>query len=145
MRTAYDTDFAQWTSEQSQLLRAGHFDQLDVEHIIEELDGLKNSERREILHRLQTMIEHMMKRDLFPTDDSLRGWNVTIRRSAREIADLLGTSPSFIQYLTAEATWTKAFRNAREIVMIEYTSKKPDDDAKRYFDAAMREIEAATD
>ena len=44
--------------------------------------------------------------------------------------------------LNAEATWTKAFRNARHNVMLEYESKTPDDDAKLYFGKARFEIDA---
>ena len=142
-RTAYSADLAQWISEQTMLLRTGQWEALDVEHIIAELDGVKNSERREIARRLTTLLEHLMKREMFPTDDAVRGWSVTINRSAREIAELLDASPSFLQYLSAEATWTKAFRDARRDVMTEYVSKTPADDANRYFTAAMLEIEAA--
>jgi len=143
MRAAYDSDFAQWTSEQAELLRTGQFDQLDVDHIIEELVGVSGRDRREMINRLETMFEHMLKRDMFPSDDALRGWNVTVSRNASKIVRILESSPSLLQVLSAEATWWKAFHSARRHVMEEYVSKIPSDDPKLYFAKAMFEIEKA--
>ena len=35
--TVYDKDFVQWTAETARLLRERRFDQIDVEHIAEEI------------------------------------------------------------------------------------------------------------
>ena len=38
--STYETDFLSWTQEQSALLRAGHWAQLDQAHIAEELEDM---------------------------------------------------------------------------------------------------------
>jgi len=41
-----------WIERQAALLRRRHFEQLDVEHLIEELDVMGGSQRRELRSRL---------------------------------------------------------------------------------------------
>ena len=36
--TSYETDIAAWANEQAQLVRAGRFELLDLEHIAEEIE-----------------------------------------------------------------------------------------------------------
>ena len=38
--TVYDKDFYAWTQEQSRLLRTGRFNDLDLTHLIEEVEDL---------------------------------------------------------------------------------------------------------
>ncbi len=42
----YESDYARWLSDQIRHLRAGHLEQLDREHLLEELEGISRSERR---------------------------------------------------------------------------------------------------
>jgi len=44
--TSYDTDFHAWALRNAALLRAGQLDELDIEHIAEELESMGASERR---------------------------------------------------------------------------------------------------
>jgi len=46
--TSYETDVVAWSSEQARLIRAGQFDQLDLEHIAEEIEDVGKSEQREL-------------------------------------------------------------------------------------------------
>lgn len=45
-------------------LKAGDFHNLDIENLIEELEGLSGSNKREIETRLKRLIEHILKRDI---------------------------------------------------------------------------------
>jgi len=38
--TLYQTDFYTWARQQADMLRAGRFDTIDAEHLIEELDAM---------------------------------------------------------------------------------------------------------
>jgi len=42
----YETDVVTWAEEQVRLLRAGRFDLLDIEHIVEEIEDVGKSEQR---------------------------------------------------------------------------------------------------
>ncbi|MEH2344121.1 MAG: DUF29 domain-containing protein [Nostoc sp.] len=44
----YETDFAAWTEKTVQLIRAGQFGQVDWDAVIEEIESLGRSERREL-------------------------------------------------------------------------------------------------
>jgi hypothetical protein len=44
----YDEDFLEWTQQQAEYLRKGHWAGLDVENLVEELEALNRSEQREI-------------------------------------------------------------------------------------------------
>lgn len=43
---AYDQDLYSWSLEQARLLRERKFDQIDLEHIIEEIEDMSKSEKR---------------------------------------------------------------------------------------------------
>jgi len=61
MNTAYDRDFHAWTQEQAALLRAGHFSELDIEHLTEELESIGASDKRELASRLTVLLTHLLK------------------------------------------------------------------------------------
>jgi len=42
----YDQDLYSWSLEQAKLLRERKFDQIDLEHIIEEIEDMSKSEKR---------------------------------------------------------------------------------------------------
>jgi hypothetical protein len=44
----YDLDFFAWTQHTAALLREGRFDELDVEHLAEEVEDMGKRERREL-------------------------------------------------------------------------------------------------
>ena len=60
--TLYDRDLNLWLEEAIAKLKAGDFQNLDVENLIEELEGLAGRDRRELENRLTTLLEHLLKR-----------------------------------------------------------------------------------
>jgi uncharacterized damage-inducible protein DinB len=57
----YEQDFYQWTQQMATVLRNGHFDQLDIENIAEEIESLGRSDRRELKSRLTVLLMHLLK------------------------------------------------------------------------------------
>lgn len=57
----YEHDFYAWTQEQSQLLRAGLLQLIDIEHLAEEIEDMGRAERRELESRLETLLMHLLK------------------------------------------------------------------------------------
>lgn len=89
----YETDFLVWINTQADLLRAKHFDQLDLENLVEELEGMARKEKRELKHRMVQLIMHLLKCKLQP--DRVSGsWLGTIREQRQQIRDLLEEMPS---------------------------------------------------
>lgn len=81
---AYDTDFYSWSLEQAALLRAGKFDQLDFEHLIEEVEDMGNRHYDQLESRLAVLFLHLLK---WLYEPSHRGasWVSTIREQRRAI------------------------------------------------------------
>lgn len=98
--STYDTDFHQWIEEQSALLRAGQFGQLDAPNLIEELDSMARRERRELIDRLAALLVELLKWDYQP-EHRCTSWRWTINEQRRQLTLLLDDSPSLAQRLPA--------------------------------------------
>jgi hypothetical protein len=57
----YEQDFYSWVQQQSNLLQQGRFDQLDISHLIEELDDLGNRHYDQLESRLMQLTAHLLK------------------------------------------------------------------------------------
>lgn len=57
----YENDFANWAARTQDLLRQGRFAELDIDHLIEELDDLGKSQRHELVNRLRVLLAHLLK------------------------------------------------------------------------------------
>jgi hypothetical protein len=100
-KTLYDQDFYAWTQQQVELLRAGHFQGLDIDNLIEEIDSLGKRERQELTHRLGVLLGHLLKWQYQPGARS-KSWVATIREQRRKVQKLLKDNPSLKPFL-AEA------------------------------------------
>jgi hypothetical protein len=94
----YDHDFYQWTQETTAKLRAKDFAALDLENLIEEVESLGASERREVYNRLTTLLEHLLKRIYANLPDCFDGWENTIREQRKQLKRSLKLSPSLKNY-----------------------------------------------
>jgi hypothetical protein len=112
----YERDFYAWTQEQAALLRSGRLEQLDTEHLAEEIEALGRQERRELVNRLGILLGHLLKWQFQP---QLRGksWQATIIEQRQDIQELIAESPSLKSYL-AEAM-EKAYRKGLLLVVRE--------------------------
>ena len=57
----YEQDLSAWAAHNANLLRAGKFSELDVGHVIEELDDMGRSERRALESFVQNLLMHVLK------------------------------------------------------------------------------------
>ncbi len=105
----YDQDFYQWTQEQAALLKAGALAQLDIENLIEEVESMGKSQRRELYSRLVVLIMHMLKWD-YQTGRRGKSWIKTIATQRTEIEFLLFDNPSLKHEL--EGLLTMVYRSA---------------------------------
>lgn len=89
----YEQDVVAWASEQARLLRAGHFDLLDIQHIAEEIEDVGKSEQREPASRVAVLLAHLLNWHYQP---ERRGasWASTIRTQRLEIDYVLDQAPS---------------------------------------------------
>jgi len=92
----YEQDFYLWIQETVEILKKGQLEQLDIENLIEEVDSMGKSQRKELKTRLTVLIEHLLKLQYWTTekDYNARGWRNTIVEQRRQIAYTLVDSPS---------------------------------------------------
>ena len=95
----YDEDFAVWTAETARLLRAGRFDEVDMEHVAEEIEDMGKRDKRELYSRLAVLIVHLLKWKWQPEKKS-ESWRSTIWTQRSELELLLGDSPSLRRTVT---------------------------------------------
>jgi Domain of unknown function DUF29 len=57
----YDQDFYAWSKAQADLLRARRYSELDLDHLIEEVDDLGDALKRSVRNRMRTIMEHLLK------------------------------------------------------------------------------------
>lgn len=104
--TSYETDVVAWSNEQARLIRAGQFDQLDLEHIAEEIEDVGKSEQRELASRMAVLLAHLLKWHYQPERQSL-SWQRTIKEQRRALAFHLKQVPSLRPRL-ADPEWQEA-------------------------------------
>ncbi len=98
----YESDVVLWFEKQVELLRAGKYDQLDRDNLIEELEAMPARDRRELGSRLRVLVIHLLKCNYQPEKISV-SWLTTINTQRFEIADLLDQSPSLRREIAARA------------------------------------------
>jgi transposase len=100
LKTVYQTDYAAWARRHVELLRAGRFAEMDIEHLQEELSDMSKSDRRELESRLLILIADLLKWEYQYQALSERwrefkgdSWRTTIVEQRKQLAVLLRQSP----------------------------------------------------
>ena len=88
----YDEDLYTWSLEQANLLKEHKFDQIDLEHIIEEIEDMSKSEKRALQSFLETLLMHLLKWQYQPAYQG-RSWKFTIIEQRKRIESHLQENP----------------------------------------------------
>jgi hypothetical protein len=116
MSGLYDTDFYAWAHEQARLLREGKIAAADIAHIVEELESLGRTEKRELVSRLTVLLTHLLEWAFQPNLRS-RSWRLTIETQRDDVVDHLADNPSLKARL--DELLAKAYRRARREAELE--------------------------
>jgi len=91
----YETDYYQWAKHQAELLQKNDFLAMDIEHLIEELEGMARSDKRELESRLTVLITHLLKWNLQSSlKEHWQSWEKTIIEQRTQLESLLDKMPS---------------------------------------------------
>ena len=112
----YDEDFYQWIQRQMGLLRAGHFDRLDLDNLIEELDSMGRSEKKSVVSNTRIVLLHLLKLR-FQAEKRSGGWLASIVEHRERLRDDLRTSPSLRRY--AHEMLEECYAGARKLAAAE--------------------------
>ncbi|MFK0733525.1 MAG: DUF29 domain-containing protein [Gloeotrichia echinulata GP01] len=96
----YDQDFYLWTQTVVQQLKENKFNEMDIPNLIEEIESMGRSEKRELKSRVIVLLMHLLKWEYQPEKRS-ESWRSTISEQRICIETLLEDSPS-LQPLLAE-------------------------------------------
>ncbi|MEQ1602089.1 MAG: DUF29 domain-containing protein [Methylophilaceae bacterium] len=89
----YKSDIIAWANEQAAFIRAGKFDQLDLENIAEEIEDVGKSEQRELESRLEVLLAHLLKWK-FQTAFRSKSWERTIIEQRARLRRAIKKAPS---------------------------------------------------
>ncbi len=97
--TLYDQDYLLWIEDTVNQLRNRKFHCLDLVNLIEEIEDLGKSQKRELKSRLGELLEHILKRTYIDMPDCYRGWVESVDKQRIGLRRLLKDSPSLKPYL----------------------------------------------
>jgi hypothetical protein len=94
----YEQDFYGWTQEQAGLLRAGRLTDLDIGNLIEEVETMGRSEKRELESRLTGLLTHLLK---WKYQEVRRGrsWELSIIEQRLKFKQTLSENPGLKPHL----------------------------------------------
>jgi DNA-binding transcriptional regulator YdaS (Cro superfamily) len=93
----YEHDYHAWLTRQATLLAERRFAELDLDNLIDEIQALARSEKREIENRLNVLLLHLLKWTHQPAQRS-GGWRSTIIEQRARLLKRLQDSPSLRGY-----------------------------------------------
>ncbi len=114
MTTSYQADIIAWANEQAALIRAGKFDQLDLENIAEEIEDVGKSEQREFESRMSILLAHLIKWQYQP-DRRGKSWERTIKDQRVMIQRRLVNTPSLKPELDSPDFWLESWADATRL------------------------------
>jgi len=111
LKPLYESDYLLWTQDVIAKLKAKDFDSIDIDNLIEEIEDLGRSAKRELKQRLATLLEHLLKRLYVNMPQEYNGWERTIREQRRQIKRELKETPSL------KIIWDESFDIEWEFVL----------------------------
>jgi hypothetical protein len=110
---SYTADFNLWSQQTAELLRKRRWQEIDLEHLIEEVEDLGKSERRGIASQLVRLLLHLLKWQYQPQRRS-ESWLDSITDARTQIELTIADSPSLKSYPAEqlEVSYQRARRQA---------------------------------
>ena len=90
----YEQDILLWVEDTVNKLKNHDFKNLDLDNLIEEVESLGISQKKELISRLMVLLEHLLKRLYVDLPYDYNGWERTIRNQCSEIDLLITQIPS---------------------------------------------------
>jgi Domain of unknown function DUF29 len=112
----YDTDFALWAEQTAQMLKDGRISDIDLEHLIEEVEDLSGRERDALYRNLKVVLLHLLKWEFQPHKQT-NSWRASIREHRQRIKRQIKKSPSLKSY--PNEILDECYDEARELAVDE--------------------------
>jgi hypothetical protein len=89
----YDRDYVEWTARTAELLRAGRFDEADIDHIAEEIEDMGGSEKRAVDSFTTQLLVHLLEWQHQPSGRTT-DWEVSIIKQRGALRKAFRRAPS---------------------------------------------------
>jgi hypothetical protein len=96
----YDADFYVWALDQAEILRARRFEALDLENLIEEVEGLADTKLSAVLNAARVVMEHLLKLQYSRANEPRNLWRASLREHRRRVQ--IDLTPRIEQILARE-------------------------------------------
>lgn len=113
IQTLYEQDFHSWIQTNVNLLKQSRFSELDVDHLIVELEDMGKKHEHELISRYIILLAHLLKWQFQPTMQC-NSWLSTIVEQRAQIEYLLEFMPGLKNKIdeAMEKAWSKAVKVA---------------------------------
>ena len=100
-KSLYEQDFNLWIDETVKKLKLGNLNDIDLENLIEEVEGLGSNHKHALFSYLKQLCLHLLKIQYSQSerDYCLRGWDIEVDNFRDAIQNILQISPSLKNYL----------------------------------------------
>lgn len=110
--SCYEQDYCLWLERTIQQLQTGELNRLDIVALIEELQGMSNSEKSALESNLRILLMHLLKYRYQPHKRS-NSWLFTIREHRKRLLKAFNKSPSLKRYY--ETVFAECYQDGREL------------------------------
>ncbi|WP_353932123.1 DUF29 domain-containing protein [Okeanomitos corallinicola TIOX110] len=119
-KSLYNRDFYIWLQTTANLLENNKFAELDIKNLIEEINSMGRSEKKELKCRLIILIEHILKLEYWQIEkeNNARGWRNTVAKQRLQIELTLEESPSLRNML--DDIFEECYQKARQYILKRY-------------------------
>lgn len=116
--TLYENDYHLWVEETVKHLKAGEFQAIDWENLIEEIADLSKRQRDKLNSLVTRLWEHLLKLAYWQTERAYNAakWKSEIINFRLQINDLIADSPSLKPLLSQ--IHEKTYHNARKKIIV---------------------------
>lgn len=119
LASLYEEDFQRWIEETSAFLKNHDFEAIDLDHLIEELDDLGNTNKATLESNLAILLAHLLKlRVQFDAPDTLKNsWYNSVDEHRQRVKRQLKKTPSLKSYWNTAVL--EAYVDARKLAIKE--------------------------
>ena len=108
----YESDYLLWLEATVKLLQEGRINEIDVNNLIEEIEGMSRSERNALFSNLKILLMHLLKYR-YQIARRSPSWRSSIREHRQRILRDFKNSPSLKPYFTK--ILGECYQSAREL------------------------------
>ena len=111
VKSLYEKDYLAWLEYTASLLRQHRFNEVDIDHLVEEIEDMGRSEKRAVRSQLTRLLMHWLKWQ-YQTEKRSNSWLFYIKEARKQIERFLRDSPFLKNHLYE--TFEMCYQDARE-------------------------------